>query len=176
MNHHNLFLIGYRCTGKTSVGRRLAAILGREFVDTDSVIVSEAGMDIRKIVTHYGWQEFRRLEHLALQQTCITDGQIVATGGGIVLDGANVESMKKSGRVIWLKATPDTIRRRMLKDQASEVSRPALTSKDSIAEIEDTLAKRKALYVQAMDFAVDTDHDGVDEICEVITENLKVKK
>ena len=130
-------------------------------------------MDIRKIVIRYGWQEFRRLEHLALQQTCITDRQIVATGGGIVIDGANVELMKKSGQIIWLKATPDTIRRRMSKDQASEDSRPALTSKDSIAEIEDTLAERKAFYRQAMDFAVDTDHVGVDEICEVVLARLK---
>ena len=130
-------------------------------------------MDIRKIVAHHGWQEFRRLEHLALQQVCLSERQIVATGGGIVLDGANVELMKKNGQVIWLMATPDTIRRRMLMDQASEGSRPALTSKDSIAEIEDTLAERKAVYRQAMDFAVDTDHVGVDEICEVVLARLK---
>ncbi|MGD8292831.1 MAG: shikimate kinase [Desulfobacterales bacterium] len=164
MNHHNLFLIGYRCTGKTSVGKRLATFLDRAFVDTDSVIVSDAGMDIRKIVAHHGWQEFRRLEHLALQQVCLSDRQIVATGGGIVLDGTNVELMKNTGQVIWLKATPDTIRRRMLMDQASEGSRPALTSKDSIAEIEGTLAERKPLYRQAMDFAVDTDNFRLDEI------------
>jgi shikimate kinase len=136
------------------------------------MIVSDAGMDIRKIVAQRGWQEFRRLEHLALQQVCITGRQIVATGGGIVLDGANVELMKKSGQVIWLKATPDTIRRRMLMEQASEGSRPALTSRDSIAEIEDTLAERKALYRQAMDFAIDTDNFRLDEIVNRIIENL----
>ena len=129
-------------------------------------------MDIRKIVTQHGWQEFRRLEHLALQQVCVADRQIVATGGGIVLDAANVGLMKKSGRVIWLKATADTIRSRMLKDKASEGSRPALTSKDSIAEIEDTLAERKTLYRQTMDFAVDTDNFRLDEIVDSIIGNL----
>jgi len=171
----NLFLIGYRCTGKSSVGRRLAATLGWAFVDTDSMIVSEKGMSIRKIVYDRGWQDFRRLEHAALQQVCSTDRRVVATGGGIVLDAANIGLMKASGKVIWLKATPDTIKSRMKQDQASEGLRPALTSKDSMSEIEETLSEREPLYRQAMDFAVDTDHRGVDKICDVIIGNLKAK-
>ena len=175
LNAYNLFLIGYRCTGKSSVGRRLAATLGRAFVDTDSMIVSGKGMSIRKIVNSRGWQDFRRLEHAALQQVCSADRRVVATGGGIVLDAANIRLMKASGKVIWLKATPDIIKSRMKQDQASEGLRPALTSKDSISEIEETLADREPLYRRAMDFAVDTDHRGVDEICDVIIGNLKAK-
>ena len=84
-----------------------------------------------------------------------------------------IKLMKESGRVIWLRASPETIKTRMMQDQASEALRPALTSTDSISEIEETLAEREPLYKHAMDFAVDTDHRGVDEICDVIIGCLK---
>ena len=173
VNADNLFLIGYRCTGKSSVGRLLAARLARPFVDTDSLIVSDNGMSIRKIVISQGWQAFRRLERSVLNQICSLDRQVVATGGGIVLDADNIELMKDCGRVIWLKATADTIKGRMEKDKDSVAFRPALTSQDSISEIEETLAERQPLYHGAMDFAVDTDHCKVDDICAAIMGNLK---
>ena len=173
MNPDNLFLVGYRCTGKSSVGRSLAATLSLPFIDTDSLVVSENGMSIREIVISRGWEAFRRLEHTALQQVCTMDRRVVATGGGIVLDAGNVKLMKKSGRIIWLRASPETIKARMLQDQASKTLRPALTSTDSISEIEETLAERAPLYQHAMDFSVDTDHRGVDEICDFIIGRLK---
>jgi shikimate kinase len=173
MNSHNLFLIGYRCTGKSSVGRLLAATLGRSLVDTDSLVVSENRMSIREIVNKRGWEAFRRLEHTVLQQVCTIERQVVATGGGVVLDADNVKLMKASGRVIWLRASPDTIKTRMMQDRASVTLRPALTSTDSISEIEETLAERAPLYKHAMDSAVDTDDRQVDEICDVIIGCLK---
>jgi shikimate kinase len=168
MNPYNLFLIGYRCTGKSSAGRLLAARLGRSFVDTDSRVVSENRMSIREIVDNRGWQAFRRFEHTALQQICAMDRQVVATGGGVVLDADNVKLMKESGRVIWLRASPDTIKTRMMQDQASVALRPALTSTDSISEIEETLAEREPLYKHAMDLAVDTDNIRLDVIVNSI--------
>ena len=173
VNTANLFLIGYRCTGKSSVGRLLGTTLGRSFVDTDSLVVSESGMSIRQIVDSRGWQSFRRLEHTVLQQVCTVGRRVVATGGGIVLDTDNVGLMKKSGRIIWLRASSETIKARMIQDQASKTLRPALSSTDSISEIEETLAKRIPLYKNAMDFLVDTDHREIDEICGVIMKNLK---
>jgi shikimate kinase len=173
LNPDNLFLVGYRCTGKSSVGRSLAATLSLPFIDTDSLVVSENGMSIREIVISRGWEAFRRLEHTALQQVCTMDRRVVATGGGIVLDADNIKLMKKSGRIIWLRASPETIKARMLQDQASKTLRPALTSTDSISEIEETLVERAPLYQHAMDFSVDTDHRGVDEICDFIIRRLK---
>jgi shikimate kinase len=173
LNPDNLFLVGYRCTGKSSVGRSLAATLSLPFIDTDSLVVSENGMSIREIVISRGWEAFRRLEHTALQQVCTMDRRVVATGGGIVLDADNIKLMKKSGRIIWLRASPETIKARMLQDQASKTLRPALTSTDNISEIEETLAERAPLYQHAMDFSVDTDHRGVDEICDFIIGRLK---
>jgi shikimate kinase len=173
MNASNLFLIGYRCTGKSSVGKLLSAKLGWPFIDTDSLVVSENGMSIREIVLSRGWEVFRRLEHTALQQVCTIDRRVVATGGGIVLDADNVELMKKSGKIIWLRASPKTIRVRMVQDQASAALRPALTSTDSISEIEETLTQRAPLYQHAMEFSVDTDNVRLDAIVDFIIENLK---
>ena len=172
MNPDNLFLIGYRCTGKSSVGRLLAATLVRLFIDTDSLVVSKSGMSIREIVDSRGWESFRRLEHTVLQQVCAADRQVVATGGGIVLDADNLNLMKGSGRIIWLKATADTIKSRMKKDRDSVAFRPALTSTDSISEIEETLTKRAPLYQHAMDFSVDTDNVKLNTVVDFIIENL----
>jgi shikimate kinase len=172
-NLFNVFLIGYRCTGKSSVGKSLATKLGRPFSDTDFLVVSENDMSIKEIVDTYGWETFRRMEHAVVKEVCILGRRVVATGGGIVLDTDNVKLMKTSGRIIWLRASPETIKARMLQDQASEALRPALSSTDSILEIEETLAQRAPLYQQAMDFAVDTDNVRLDTIVDFIIENLK---
>ena len=171
-NLFNVFLIGYRCTGKSSVGRLLAATLHRSFVDTDSLVVSKSGMSIREIAENRGWEAFRQLEHTVLQQVCALNRQVVATGGGIVLDADNIRLMKKSGRIIWLRASPETIKARMAQDLDSAAFRPALTATDSISEIEETLAKRAPLYKHAMDFWVDTDNVRLDAICDVILRRL----
>ena len=90
-----------------------------------------------------------------------------------MLDIDNVKLMKKSGKIIWLRASAETIKARMLQDQTSEALRPALSSKDSITEIEETLAERAPLYQDAMDFSVDTDNVRLDAIADFIIENLK---
>lgn len=155
------------------MGQSLATKLGWPFIDTDPLVVSESGLSIKEVVDTCGWQAFRRLEHTALQQVCALDRRVVATGGGIVLDAGNVELMKESGRIIWLRAFPATIKARMVQDQGSAAFRPALTPKDRLAEIEETLAKRESLYQGAMDFAVDTDNVRLDAIADFIIENLK---
>jgi shikimate kinase len=171
-NPSNVFLIGYRCTGKSSVGKLLAAKLGWPFIDTDSLLVSESGISIKEIVDKHGWDTFRKMEHAIVNQVCILDRRVVATGGGVVLDEANVNLMKKNGRIVWLKALSKTIESRMLLDQNTAAFRPSLTSKDSFSEIEETLIERDLLYRQAMDFCVQTDDRQVDEICEMIMQKL----
>ena len=109
----NLFLIGYRCTGKSSVGRSLSARLGRTFVDTDSLLVSDHGMTIKKIVDTYGWEVFRQIEHATVKLVCSMDRRVVATGGGVVLNADNLKLMKEGGRIVWLRATPETIKTRI---------------------------------------------------------------
>jgi len=164
----NIFLIGFRCTGKTSVGKLLAARLGWPFTDTDSLLVAEKQTSIKEIVESCGWETFRKLEHDVVKRVCDQHGHVVATGGGVVLSVDNVNLMKKSGKRVWLRATPETIKRRMMQDTDTEAFRPALTAKDSLAEVVATLAEREPLYEKAMDLFVDTDDRQVDEVCDAI--------
>ena len=105
----NLVLIGYRATGKTSVGAELARILHRPFVDLDQVLVAEAGQSVAEIVAQGGWEEFRRREKDLVDRYRHSRGQVLATGGGVVLDPENVEVLRENGVIIWLTADPATI-------------------------------------------------------------------
>ena len=172
----NIFLIGYRCTGKTCVGKSLARVLGWSFIDADLELVDKHGMTISEIVSKEGWSSFREKEKAIVKRLSVLDKHVVATGGGVILDIENVEQMKKSGTIIWLKATPETIKERILQDQNTEELRPSLTSKGLVEEIEETLLDRKPLYESAMDFSVDTDNRSIDDICSRIIRELKVPK
>ena len=75
VNASNVFLIGYRCTGKSSVGKLLSAKLGRPFIDTDSLLVSEIGISIKEIVETHGWETFREMEHAIVKQVSPLNGR-----------------------------------------------------------------------------------------------------
>jgi len=92
----NIFLIGYRCTGKTFVGISLAKRLKLSFFDADSELVKEQGMNISEIVNRQGWDVFREMEKAVIKRVCSFDDYVVATGGGAVLDIENVRHMKES--------------------------------------------------------------------------------
>ena len=169
----NLFLIGYRCTGKTTIGKSIAAALGWSFVDSDLRVMKDSGKSIKEIVASQGWEAFRRMERAAIKKICKKDRQVVATGGGAVLDKANVGAMKIGGSVIWLGATPKTIQERMLQDQNNENFRPALTDRGLMEEIEDMLLKRNPYYESASDILIRTDDVPVNEIVEIIIEKVK---
>jgi len=173
LNLDNLFLIGYRCTGKTTVGKRLAEDLGWVFVDTDLLIVKQQQMSIKEIVGAHGWEKFRQMEHAMLKTVCASQRQVVATGGGIVLNEHNVTTMRQSGSVIWLRAKHETIKNRMLRDKDTMDFRPALTANDSLFEIEETLQSREPLYQKATDLFVDTDDHNITEVANIMIEKLK---
>ena len=173
LNPLNLFLIGYRCTGKTTVGRSLAQELCRSFVDTDSLLVTQQRMSITEIVDAHGWEGFRGMEHVILKEVSTSDEQVVATGGGIVLNDENVMLMKKSGKIIWLRARLETVKARLLQDKRTQDFRPALTLNDNISEIEETMHSRGPLYQKAMDLFVDTDDNDIREVTEIILEKIR---
>ena len=169
----NLFLIGYRCSGKTTVGKSLAEAVKQPFVDADAVLVRRYGQHIKEIVDAQGWQAFRRMERSTLAQICEKDRQIVATGGGVVLDNANVHLMKSSGLLIWLQATAETIGRRMAPDENTANFRPPLTDRGPIREIEDMLLQREPCYERASDMTIQTDHRSVFQIVALIVHRTK---
>ena len=152
----NIVLIGYRCCGKTSVGRILAGRLGWEFLDTDRLIEERAAMPIERMVSTRGWKDFRRVEREVVREISNRDRCVVATGGGEVLLEENVRDLKKNGRIFWLDAAPGVIRTRMEKDLAAGRERPALGGAGPVDEIRQVLDQRRPLYARAGDFVVDT--------------------
>jgi len=171
----NLYLIGYRCTGKTTVGRSMAERLGWPLMDTDCVIVDAAGMSIDRMVASHGWPFFRQRESEVLFRVSAGNRQVVATGGGIVLDERNRQAMKATGKVVWLTASETCIRTRMLTDAATGDNRPALTGRGLLEEIETVLAERSPLYESAADLTIATDRASIEEICDRIVEALEIE-
>lgn len=161
----NIYLIGYRCTGKTTLGAALALHSGRRFVDMDARLAAEQGLSIAELVDRKGWPFFRAAESGLLARLAEEQALVVGTGGGVVLDPANAVAMHRSGKVIWLRCRPGTIRRRMSADPCTADQRPALTGKGVSGEIESVLAEREPLYRAAADFIVDTDEIDVELWC-----------
>jgi shikimate kinase len=169
----NIVLIGYRGTGKTSVGSALAKKLGRTFYDADAYIEEKAKASIRDMVARKGWPFFRAKEKEAIAELSASDGCVIAAGGGAVMDPANVTRMKDGGVVILLKASAEVIFQRMREDEKTEQQRPGLTGKDPYEEIEEVLQYRQPLYEKAKDFSVDTTSMSIDEVLEEIVQGLK---
>ena len=173
----NIYLIGYRCTGKTSVGRMLAERLGWRFVDTDQYIVEKSGQSISQMVADHGWSHFRQKEKQALTELNNYDQLVLATGGGIILDPANLAILKDNKNfVIWLQAGAETIYHRMKGDEQSDALRPALTESPLFHEIQETLAERRFYYESAADLAVGTDQIPFEEVYNSILEALNSRK
>ena len=109
----NLILIGYRASGKTSVGKRLSDFLQRPFYDTDAFIRQQTGKTVKEIVLEGGWTAFREAEKAVIAGLASQEGAVIALGGGAVLDLANVEVLKPRGLFIWLQAGKETIQERL---------------------------------------------------------------
>lgn len=165
----NLVLIGYRAVGKTSIGRCLAARWQRPFVDLDELLEQEAGETIPQLVARAGWPEFRRREKELVARFANAQGLILATGGGVVLDPENVAHLRTGGLLVWLRARPETIRRRLARDNQQLQQRPGLTSQGTLAEIEAVLAQRLPLYQAAADFILEVDELSPEEAAARIT-------
>ena len=144
----NIVLIGYRGTGKSAVGKILAAQLGRRLVSTDEEIIRRAGKSIPDIVAAHGWEYFRDLESAVCQDLAGRDNLVIDTGGGAILRDENVKVLKGNGRLIWLTASVETIAVRI----GGNSQRPSLTgTKSHVAEIGDVLSERIPKYQAAAD-------------------------
>jgi len=169
----NLVLIGGRACGKTSVGQALAQALQRPFVDLDEVLVAEAGRSIAEIVAEEGWPGFRQREKELVARWGGRPGQVLAPGGGVVLDPENVRILREHGLVIWLYADPATLSQRLSQDQGSREFRPSLTGADPTAEMARVLAEREPLYRAAAHLVIDTQGYSVDEVVSSILEEIQ---
>ncbi len=168
----NLILIGYRCCGKTCVGKQLADLLDYDFVDTDVCIESDSRSSIDVLVADKGWPYFRQKETQILAQVLQRDNQVIATGGGMVLAPENRALMKSRGFVIWLAADAATIVQRLEADPRTRVTRPRFTARSLADETADTLAQRIPLYEDLADLTVDTTGHPPQHIAEIIKRRL----
>ena len=164
-----IFLIGYRCTGKTTVARLLAEKLGWDWVDADSVLEARYGKSIRQIFASEGESGFRDKEEQIFAELCRPQRCVVATGGGVILRDVNRQRICLAGKVVWLTADAQTIWERLRADPATAEKRPALTV-GGLAEIEEVLKMREPLYRACADLAISTAGHATEEIARQIAD------
>ena len=163
----NLVLIGYRGTGKSTVGALLAERLGMRYVSMDNEITKRANMSVPEIVAQFGWKKFRDTESELTKELTAQDGLIIDTGGGVIERQENVDELHINTRVFWLRASVDTITSRIKEDS----SRPALVAgKTFVEEIAEVLARREPIYFAAAHHEVDTDDTTPGRIADCIVE------
>ena len=145
-------MTGFSGSGKTTVGRIAARLLGWAFVDLDDEIEQTAGLAIEEIFARYGEAHFRRLERERLAAACERDMQVVSTGGGIVVDWRNRRAMERAGAVVCLEARPETLFARVerqAREDAEASARPMLFAADALARIRSLKARRQFAYTHA---------------------------
>lgn len=166
----NIVLIGYRGTGKSAVGALLSARLQLPCVSMDAAIVTHAGMSIPDIVAQESWAAFRDRESAVARELGAQDQLIIDTGGGVIERPENIDVLRANGRIIWLKASVDTIVKRIHDD----TQRPSLTGgKTFIEEVEEVLARRNPIYHTAAQFEIDTDALTPTEVVELAIKLLE---
>lgn len=165
----NVVLIGYRGTGKSTVGKVIAARLGCELLSTDAEIVKSAGQTIPQIVEQHGWEYFRDLETKMCQGLTGKDGLVLDTGGGAILRPQNVEVLKRTGTLFWLTASVATIATRI----GSDTQRPSLTgTKSFVDEIQEVLRERTPKYQAAADHVIETEGKSVTQVADEILASM----
>ena len=166
----NVVLIGYRGTGKSTVGKAVAARLGRQIVSTDKEIVRRAESSIPEIVAAHGWEYFRDLESTVCRDFAGQDNLVIDTGGGAILRQENVDAFKRNGRLIWLTASVETIAARI----GGDTQRPSLTgTKSHVEEIRDVLNERTPKYQAAADVTIATDGRSIEELANAILHHFQ---
>src|SRR5579863_8452163 len=146
----SIVLIGYRGSGKTTIGKRLADRLWQPFVDVDDLIVQRAGKSIKDIFEQDGEPAFRELEETAVNEACVLAEHVISLGGGAVLREANRQALAQSAHhVVYLKCEPAELHKRIHADPATAAMRPILTHLGGgLEEITKLIKEREPLYRQ----------------------------
>lgn len=169
--HRGLALVGYRGTGKSTVGRLLAERLAWSFADADVEIEARAGRSIVRIFAEQGEPAFRELESATLRDLAARDRLVLATGGGAVIRPENRRLLGDFGFVAWLRADPLVLAERL---RAETAGRPALTAAGTLDEIADVLATRSPLYDAVSHARVETDDRTPAEVADLVLTAFRV--
>ena len=146
---NNIYLVGFMGCGKSTIGRRLAAAGGYNFVDLDQRVCDLAGMTIPEIFASQGEEAFREWERKALEEVAQMERVVVATGGGAPCFGDNMDFLLRHGKAVYLKMTPRALQQRLLHARAV---RPKIVGKgpeELLAYIEELLTEREPYYGKA---------------------------
>jgi len=168
-----LILIGLMGSGKSSIGRRLAAHLNLPLIDLDATIVAKSGLSIPEIFTQQGETEFRKLETEALREA-IAQHAVIATGGGVILSKKNRALLKGIDvPVVWLKASPEFLASRI----AGDTNRPLIASGNALEKLQGLSEIRNPLYEECADFVLLRDEMEKQQAMEMVVHfltNIKI--
>jgi shikimate kinase len=152
--------------GKTTIGRAAARRLGKTFIDFDQEIERRAGMDVREIFRIHGEEHFRALEFALTEELSSSGGMVLSPGGGWITQARSVELLRSSGRIIYLRASPEAVARRLRRVE----TRPLLAGRDPVVALRELYEKRRALYETA-DVVLDTEslvrHQLISKVVEL---------
>lgn len=168
MARRNIFLIGFMGSGKTTVADHLGNMFNMEIAEMDQIIAKRQNMSISDIFATHGEDYFRDLETELLIEMQSRDGMIISCGGGTPMRDNNVEEMKKSGKIVLLKASPKTIYERVKENH----DRPLLEHNKNVPYIAELMEQRREKYEKAADFIIETDNKDIRQICEEIRNKL----
>lgn len=161
----NVILIGFRATGKSSVAELVAMATNREVFHMDNAIAELAGCPTAQFVKEKGWGAFWELESRVAYEAAQKTNTVIDTGGGVIRHAEHMHALKKTGIVIWLTATPSTIRERL----GEFTERPPITPNRSfLDEVDEVLEAREPLYAQYADHKIPTDNRTLGEIANDI--------
>jgi len=166
----NIALIGFMAVGKSAVGRNLAKKLRRRFVDLDRLIEKTVGMKVQEIFVRKGEPYFRQLEKQTLATILQKKGQVIATGGGIIMDEENLTLLRERTLLIGLTASVDVL----LSRAGNGSKRPLLKGANRKERIAELLMQRESRYAQA-DVTIDTSELTLDQVVEKIIQFIASK-
>ncbi len=157
----HVILVGMMGAGKTTVGRIISHITGRNFIDIDQLIERQTGMSIFEIITKQGEGYFRKIEKDVILSLSPKSPCVISTGGGAVMDNDVFNFFKSIGKIVYLKASPDVLYKRT----ANVEVRPLLENGDRLSILQDLLKKREPRYHEA-DIVIETDNSTPTEVAE----------
>lgn len=141
----NLVLVGFSCSGKTTIGRMLAKRLGLRFVDTDRLVEQMTGRSVPDLFRQDGEAAFRQVERAAVQRACADRWQVISTGGGAFLDPRSRETLRYGNLVIHLRVSPETVVERLRNSHGGR-PRPLLNTDDPLQRVREMMAARRRAY------------------------------
>jgi len=141
----HLILVGLPGVGKTTIGKAAARRLGRPFLDFDREIERRSGMEVREIFRLKGEDHFRAMESALTHELATAGGMVLSPGGGWITQTSSVELLRSTGRIIYLRASPEAVARRLRRVE----TRPLLAGRDPVVALRELYEKRRALYETA---------------------------